>query len=161
MASTHKRIMAHATLLPLFLVLSQCNEEKFSFYKDPMQGYGDATPGHEAWRLPIIEPYDLITANCCQDWNFQKSDFKGNFSADSVNFASGYILYYGYPSTYGYLDIQRQKIIRIDTYRNFVDSVNAKGITKKLYKTEAVYQCWRKTGQLPWAAEILATQGVK
>jgi hypothetical protein len=112
----------------------------------------------DVWRLPLVEPYELITAYCCQSWSYQPAGFLENFTADSVNYAKGYILYYGYPGRYGFLNTHQQRVIRVATYRVFVDSVAAKGFPTTLYKTEIVYWDWVKTGQLPWANEILATE---
>ena len=142
-------------LLPLSLAIVQCSEEKFSFYHDPMKGYGVATPGNEAWRLPVIEPYDLITANCCKDWTFQDV----GTGVDSVNYAKGYILYYG-TRGYGLFDTRRKQTKEVVTHRQFVESTRAKGIPATLYQTEGLHRAWRKTGQLPWGIEILASQGL-
>ena len=138
-------------VLPLSFLLLQCREDKFSFYKNAMRA-------HDVWRLPIIEPYEVITADCCKTWNFQKPDFQGNFTVDSVNFKNGCILFYGYPSEYGFLDVKRKRIAKFNNYRQFADSLNAREIRAKLFCTESVYNNWRETGQLPWAQEILATQ---
>jgi hypothetical protein len=147
------------TVIRLVLVTSclgffQCQEDKVSFYKDPMQA-------HDVWRLPIIEPYQLITAYCCEGWNSQSKDFSEKFSADSVNLDGNYILFYSEIENYGLLDIKNKKIHRFDTYQQFTDSVSALEITPKLYDTKAVYTHWRETGQLPWAEEILMAQGLE
>jgi hypothetical protein len=135
-------------VIPLVLFIGRRTpEEKTSFYKEPMKA-------SDVWRLPVVEPHELITAYCCQSWNYQQDG--ENFTADSVNYAKGYILSFGYPGTYGLFDTRRRQLVRMATYQQFGDSVRAKGIVLKLYKTETVYTGWLKTGQLPWAAEILA-----
>jgi len=156
MAVTAAKKYVLSGLFLLSLVVVQCSEKKFSFYHDPMKGYGVATPGDEAWRLPLIEPYDLITANCCTDWTFQDL----STGVDSVNYAKGYILYYG-TRGYGLFDTHRKQAREMATHREFADSARAKGLPATLYQTEALHRAWRKTGQLPWGAEILASQGLE
>ncbi|MCB2409987.1 hypothetical protein [Hymenobacter lucidus] len=129
----------------------QCQEDKFSFYKDPMQA-------HDVWRLPLIEPHQLITAYCCEGWNFQEKEFSKSFSADSINLDNNYVLFWSGAENYGLLDIKRKTVSQFGTYQQFADSVKLKGITKKLYCTKTVYANWRETGQLPWAEEILTAQ---
>jgi hypothetical protein len=138
---------AHARALLLSLTLAGCSEAPPAFYADRMAAY-------DVWRLPLVEPYQLITADCCESWNFQPAGFPG-FTADSVNFANGYILYYGYPGTYGFLDTRRRRLVKVATHRQFADSLHAKGLPTHLYKTQTVYAGWLKTGQLPWAEDIL------
>lgn len=151
------RIVILLILLPLVLVIYflpfQSKKEKFAFYKEPL-----VENENDVWRLPIIEPYELITADCCRGWNFQKRDFPSNFSADSINLKKNCILFYGYSNKYGFLDIERKKITMFHDYQQFTDSLTGRGINRNLYSTEVVYKNWRETGQLPWSEEILATQ---
>ena len=152
---TSQVVITAVLVLPLFIAAyffySHSKKEKYAFYKEPMLDI-------DVWRLPIIEPYEVMTADCCKTWNFQKLNFQGNFTADSVNFDNNCIMYYGYPNEYGFLDVKRKRIIRFDNYRQFADSLNARGIKARLFYTETVYKNWRETGQLPWAKEILVTQ---
>ena len=154
---TGHAVILSVLVLPLLIAAyffsSHSKKEKFAFYEESMM-----RNENDVWRLPIIEPYELITADCCKSWNFQKLDFQGNFTADSVNLKNDCIMFYGYPSEYGFLDIKRKRIAKFNNYRQFADSLNARGISAKLFHTEAVYNNWRETGQLPWAQEILATQ---
>jgi hypothetical protein len=149
-----KSIKAHTIALFLLLGVTQCTEEKPSFYQGSMHG-------HDVWRLPIIEPYEVITADCCREWNFQQPGFAGNFSSDSLNLSRGYISFNDVAHRYGFLDIKRKKIVYFATYQQFTDSLRVRGISKKLYATETVYHNWLKTGQLPWASEILTAQGLE
>ncbi|MDO7851447.1 hypothetical protein [Hymenobacter convexus] len=139
-------------VLPLyFLVKGRTAEEKPSFYQEPMKE-------SDVWRLPLVEPHELITAYCCEGWNFQPAGFPDPFTADSVNYVKGYILFFGYPGTYGFLDTRQQRVVRLGMRQDFADSLAARALPARLYKTETVYRNWVRTGQLPWAAEILATQ---
>jgi hypothetical protein len=146
-------ILVLPLLIAAYFFFSHSNKEEVAFYKEPM-----VRNENDVWRLPLIEPYELITADCCKAWNFQKSGFQANFTADSVNLENDCIIFYGYPNEYGLLDIKRKRIVRFNNYRQFADALNARGISAKLFYTETVYNNWCATGQLPWAQEILAIQ---
>ncbi|MDO7846386.1 hypothetical protein Q5H92_08465 [Hymenobacter sp. M29] len=142
-------------VLPLFLLIGRrAADEHPSFYQEPMKAA-------DVWRLPLVEPHELITAYCCEGWNFQPVGFPDPFTADSVNCEKGYILFFGYPGTYGFLDTRQQRVVRLSTHGAFADSLAARSLSAQLYNTETVYRNWVRTGQLPWAAEILATQGAE
>jgi hypothetical protein len=151
MVRTCRSIKAHTITLFLLLGVTQCTEEKPSFYQGSMHG-------HDVWRLPIIEPYEVITADCCRGWSLQEPGFMGGFSPDSLNLSHGYILFNDSAHRYGFLDIKHKKTVWLSSYQQFSDSLSSKKISKKLYSTETVYYNWLKTDQLPWASEILAAQ---
>jgi hypothetical protein len=115
-------------VLPLVLLMGQrTDKEKPSFYQGPMKE-------SDVWRLPLVEPYEFITAYCCASWNYQPAGASENFTADSVNYVKGYILYFGYPDTYGFLNTHRQQAMRMATRQAFVDSLIVKGIPPSYIK---------------------------
>jgi hypothetical protein len=119
--------------------------------------------GHDVWRLPIIKPHELITADCfngCRGWSYQMGGTSPtNFNPDSINFQNGYISFHGdFGNSYGFLNIKTNKLTHFLNHQQFADSLRKLGVGTQLFHTTSVYDCWRTSGQLPWAAEILATQ---
>lgn len=154
------KLVAGILMLPVGLALAylyaQRKPEPFHFYKEPMHG-------HDVWRLPIIEPHELITADCfaaCQGWTYQTAGSgPTNFSSDSINYQASRICFHSEASqSYGFLNIKTNKLTQSLTRDQFADSLQLFGNSSRLFQTTSVYQCWRETGQLPWANEILATQ---
>lgn len=136
-------------------LLSACQEEKLDFYRDPMHG-------HDVWRLPIIAPYELITAvtKGSERWNFQHPGFNDTFSPDSLNVSGQYITFHDFAqASYGYCDLKRRRLVRLRGFEQFADTAKARHFSTRLYHAESTYSCWHDTGQLPWAAEILAAHG--
>jgi hypothetical protein len=76
----------------LFLInCTSCNtDEPEDFYRYSMLE-------HDVWRLPIHEPYQLITAYCCESWNLGRElmkDLKSSMTVDSINYDHNYISLY-------------------------------------------------------------------
>lgn len=138
-------------LFSILFTISRCAEEKRDFYRDYKQG-------HDVWRLPIIKPYQLITAACCNGWNLQSKDFNESFTVDSVNLEKNYIFIFTYSDSWSVINTTNKEVFKFDHRKNFTEFVSKIGASPKLYSTEAVYDSWRKTGQLPWAEEILQAQ---
>ena len=141
--------MASVLLLSMF---SQCQEKKASFYKDSMLE-------RDVWRLPIVKPYELITAYCCTGWTFQQLGVSTSFSADSINLYGNYIIFSDSGHMYGAFDIEQRKTLMFSDYKKFIDFTKLKKIPHRIYQVEMVYDCWRNTGQLPWAKEIIHSEG--
>lgn len=144
--------------LILFLSFTSCFNQK----KENKDFYFKSMGGHDIWRLPIIEPYELSTTNCCRTWTFSNSsefgsDFKVNFSVDSVNYTDNSILIYSPGSliNWSVLDVKSKSVVNFDNHSDFALYAKSKGFTSKLYSAESVYQSWKETCQLPWGNEIL------
>ena len=89
------KIIARFLVLPLGLALTylytQPKAEPFLFYKDSMHG-------RDVWRLPLIKPHELITADCfkaCNGWSYQVASLaRKQFVPDSINLQGRYILFH-------------------------------------------------------------------
>jgi hypothetical protein len=146
-------------LSSLILVLCSCSEEqeKKSFYSYGMQA-------HDVWRLPIIEPYQLITASRIRvnTWNFSPHSklgkaFKIGLTVDSLNVDKGIILIYNplNDNNWVALNINEKTTTEFTDRSSFDEFIVENKLSQKLYSTEVVYKAWEKTGQLPWGEEIL------
>ncbi len=154
------KIIAGLLVLPLGLALiyfySQRKPEKLRFYfEDNLES--------DVWRVPLIEPYQLITADGINNhqagysrWNFQEPDFQGNFNPDSINYQRGFIIFHDAPrNSYGFCDIAHKNISYCRDYQQFRKLTKARDLSNFLYSTEMVYEGWSQTRLLPWAKEIL------
>ena len=151
---------ARCVLLSLAFLLTQCKEKPLSFYKDSMHG-------HDVWRLPIVEPHELITADCftiCRGWNYQRDIDSSSvvFNPDSINFEDNHILFHSETfhgeRAYGVLSTVTNELTYLPNRQKFIASTRNKKLNPNLFHTTTVYRNWCETGQLPWAKEILATQ---
>ena len=149
-------ILALPVVLALTYLFFHQEAKPFAFYKENMHG-------HDVWRLPIIKPHELITADCfngCRGWSYQTGGTSPtDFNPDSINFQNGCISFHSESGDgYGFLNIKTNKLTRSLKHQQFADLLRKFGVSPLLFHTTSVYDCWRASGQLPWAAEILATQ---
>jgi len=137
------------------LVLFACEEPK------QIDFYASERSGHDLNRLPIIEPHQLITSYCCEDWEFIYSlgmDSMGRFSADgfsvdSLNYENGFIVFYSSDSwrNWGVHDTKTNKPRFFDNnYIDFLEYVDSIKVTNKLYRAKDVYNEFKETKKLPW-----------
>ena len=164
----------------LFLVLFWCGANLLGGCTSrPAEFYKDRMVDSDVWRLPIVEPYQLLTADCsaadsCRGWSFQ---YKGNllifspdstkyvqhrgilavFNPDSINYVGGTILFFEHFNGYRSFDTKNKKAAYYRNEADFNASLVDKGLVRpRLYSTDKTYNFWNKTGQLPWASELLA-----
>ena len=128
-------------------LLLGCSDEKFDFYRT-------SSYGHDVWRLPIINGYELLSIQCCTGWVFQHRSFG---DVDSLNLDKGNFLFRSGTDWYVF-SMKNDSTIKFKNEKDFNSFIKKKELTRKLYSAEAVCRAWRKTGQLPWAEEILRTQ---
>ena len=155
------RIIVGLLVLPLSLALiytySQRKPEKLRFYfEDNLEA--------DVWRIPLVEPYQLITADISSNqqanysrWNFQEPGFSNNFNPDSINYQPGFITFHdALKNSYGICDLTHKTVSFCGGYQQFQALTSARDLSKSLYNTEMVYEGWSQTRLLPWAKEILA-----
>lgn len=155
------KIIVGLLVLPLCLALiyaySQRKPEKLRFYVE------DALET-DVWRVPLIEPYQLITAEGSSNqqagysrWSFQEPGFSSSFNPDSINYQHGFITFHdATKNSYGFCDLAPKNVSFCRDYQQFCKLTEAQGLSKFLYSTEMVYEGWSQTKLLPWAKEILA-----
>ncbi|WP_223649336.1 hypothetical protein [Hymenobacter psoromatis] len=154
------KIIVGLLMLPLGLAFiysySQRKPEKLRFYfEDNLES--------DVWRVPIIEPYQLITTDGVNNhqagysrWTFQEPDFQEYFHPDSINYQPGFITFHDTSQhSYGFCDITHKSINYCNDYQQFRKLAITKGLSKFLYSTEMVYEGWSQTRLLPWAKDIL------
>ena len=139
----------------VFFILAACEEPKQDFYKDEMEAF-------DVWRIPIVKPYRLITADClsaegCNGWNFGSRDFSEHFSVDSLNYDNNYILFYSPYNGDNYIaiDVIQKKVYKfakVEEYRAFL---REKKVDNELYSVHYVRDSWKATKELPWKGAIV------
>jgi hypothetical protein len=154
------KMVAGILVLPVVLAFgylyAQRKPEKLRFYfEDNLES--------DVWRIPIIEPYQLITADGSSGqqagysrWNFQEPGFTAYFHPDSINYQRGFITFHDASEhTYGICDVTHKNVSFCGNYKQFREFANTQNLSKALYNTELVYEGWSETRLLPWAKEIL------
>ncbi|TVT39156.1 hypothetical protein FNT36_15965 [Hymenobacter setariae] len=149
-------ILALPVVLTFGYLYAQREPKKLRFYfEDNLES--------DVWRIPIIEPYQLITADGRSKqqagysrWNFQEPDFNVSFYPDSINYRRGFITFHdASQNKYGVCDVKLKNISFCYDYKQFREFVATNNLSKSLYNTELVYEGWSETRLLPWAKEIL------
>ncbi len=160
MGSKHKISFSKVFVWSLVSILCGCEDPKRDFYKDEMEG-------HDVWRLPIVKPYRLITADCfsaegCNGWNFHSRDFLEGFTVDSLNYDNGYILIYTPYNSDNYIaiDVTLKKIYKFSDINNYKAFLRKKKIDNQLYSVKYLHNSWKRTKELPWKDEIVENNSV-
>ncbi|MDJ1471862.1 hypothetical protein QNI19_29525 [Cytophagaceae bacterium DM2B3-1] len=150
-----KLVFSKAFLALLYLMLGSCAESKHDFYKDQMEGF-------DVWRLPIVKPYRLLTADCfskvrCIGWSFQSRDFLETFTVDSVNYDNNYILFYTPYNRENYvaIDVIIKKVYKFTNAKAYKVFLKENKIDDELYSVHYVHASWKATTELPWKGELL------
>jgi hypothetical protein len=149
-------ILALPVALAFGYLYAQRGPDKLRFYfEDDLES--------DVWRIPVIEPYQLITADGSggpragySRWSFQEPDFTTSFNPDSINYQRGFITFHDASQhKYGICDMKLKNVSFCGNYEQFRDFAATKKLSKSLYNTELVYEGWSETRLLPWAKEIL------
>ena len=136
-------------------LLGGCTSRPAEFYKDRM-----AVP--DVWRLPVVEPYELLTGDCFpvdshRVWSFQPVGILAISNPDSINYVGGTILFFETAYGYSCFDTKAKEEVCYRNEADFNASLVDRGLVRpRLYSTDKAYEFWNKTGQLPWASELLA-----
>lgn len=145
-------ILALPVALAFGYLYRQRTPEKPRFYfEDDLES--------DVWRIPVIEPYQLITAYGRADdsrWSFQEPGFTSSFNPDSLNYQRGFITFHDASQRkYGICDVTHKSVNFCRDYEQFKAFATKQQLSKSLYNTELVYEGWSQTRLLPWAKEIL------
>jgi hypothetical protein len=140
-------------ILIFFFLFSCSGPSQTDFYRDEMADY-------DVWRLPIIKPYELVTAICCEGWNFGgylsgKGD-PCNFNLDSLGFENGYILLQGVGSgsvpkeNYCIINVENDSIKAFESRKDFIKYKKKLNLSAEMHSVVDVYWEWKQTKKLPW-----------
>lgn len=126
--------------------------DKDNFYEFSMLQY-------DLWRLPIVYPYQLTSAYCCEDWTFGAYSqyghvFDFSVSPDSVNFENDHIILH-HPYSNGLLpwlvfNINTKEKYQFEDYKSICKFRLEHSISDTMYSCEEVYYNWRDKGELSW-----------
>jgi hypothetical protein len=102
----------------------------------------------DVWRIPIVEPYELITADGSAGqqagysrWNFQEPGFTDYFHPDSINYQRGFITFHDASQhEYGICDVKLKSVSFCGNYEQFREFTATNKLSKSLYNTELVYE---------------------
>jgi hypothetical protein len=154
------KMVAVMLALPVALAFSylyrQHKSEKLHFYfEDDLES--------DVWRIPVVEPYQLITADISSPqrvgdsrWSFQDPAFTVSFNPDSINYQRSFITFHDASQRkYGICDVTHRSITFCRDYEQFNAFADKQQLSKSLYNTDLVYEGWSQTRLLPWAKEIL------
>jgi hypothetical protein len=152
MVNNRKIVMLLFTCV-LFSCFNNNNEKKF---------YCDTMAESDVRRLPIIEPYEFVTADTSTFWNlFWSPESKKNFpswgySADSINYEKGFIFIHssGNVLSLGVVDLKNERVISFKNRDEFYEFSDTNNLSGKLYSVSSIYRSWVITKKLPWENEI-------
>jgi hypothetical protein len=137
-------------ILIFFFLFSCSGPSQTDFYRDEMADY-------DVWRLPVIKPYQLVTARCCEDWSIGgiKTQDNNYFSSgiDSIGFGNGTIVFFADSSPvkqYGVFNIESEKLEIFYSREVFMEYKKKLKISVKMYRDDDVYREWKQTKKLPW-----------
>lgn len=154
--------MNHTSLLATFICLlisSGCIHEvekitDENFYENSSYKESDI------WRMPIVYPYQLITAYCCEDWNFSAVNdtivpFRKHFislSPDSLNVEHDYIILHQSFSgpTWNIIHFKTKEEFSFESIQDFEVFKKEHNISDTMYSCKQSYDQWKLEKKLPW-----------
>lgn len=155
-----KKLNTISAIIILSLCITSCTqkgEEKF---------YCDITR-EGIWRMPIIEPFELITSDTTDTWNLYSiagtSEEIFQYSADSIGYSNGKIVISSRYShlRLGVVDIKNNKVIEFSNRESFYEYERKDSFLHKLYKSNDIFNVYKKKGgkSLPWINEVKGFTG--
>jgi hypothetical protein len=133
------------------LLLFSCNSKvDKSSNKD---FYSEGSGRLDVARFPIVEPYELKSAYCCENWNLDRFSklgkvFKTDLEIDSIGYANQKIVIINNvldEPHYYVLNLKDSTITDFKTRKSFVQFSNV-----KLYAMKDAYQYYKRNEQPPW-----------
>lgn len=145
-------------LFSIYIIIG-CNSDKKSvFYCDTNFKYET-----DVWRLPIVEPFELITVDSSTFWSLNwpktpdKEYLRFNYNADSITYKDGMMMIvydYGNVFNQGIIDIKKREIIEFKSREEFYKFKSEDSLLHKLYSVKDLFREYLKTRSLPWSNEI-------
>jgi hypothetical protein len=147
------------TLIACFFAISclfcTCN------FKRNVSFYCDEAAAYDVWRLPIVEPFELISSDTLKGWTLSwlatyNFDSIGHHSIDSLNFRNGIILCSidnGWHQK-AVIDIYGKREVIFKTQDEYIKFTESRKLPKELFHITTVFSEWRSTKKLPWASAI-------
>jgi hypothetical protein len=163
MGTHDKKLTYKILLLVIIQIILSCNDFKRTNHTSQFYEYN--MKAHDVWRLPIVYPYELITAFCCSDsWTTgeELSEFLDyDTGVDSINVVNEYLILQSNGSQYRWvvanLNTQQVTKFELSQHNEYLDFL-AKQINMaeiQLLPIENIYNGWKLTGQLPWGNYIV------
>lgn len=112
----------------------------------------------DVWRLPLIKPYQLISAYCCTEWTIDSNLKKFiiyDISPDSIAYDKGFIIFANKAYSGGkwvIFNINDSAVYKYDNYSTLTDEMDSLGINPNINmeSIENIFLKWKKDGDLPW-----------
>jgi hypothetical protein len=141
--------------LLIVCIIIGCNSKK------KLDFYCDTVIDNSAWRIPIIEPYQLITVDSSTFWNLYcpqtaKYPFK-DYSVDSIAYSHNQILLFsnqGNLNNFMLLNSANGKIIDFKSRVAFMEFRSTDSVWSNLYAVKDLFRKYLKSRFLPWSSEI-------
>jgi hypothetical protein len=140
--------------LNINIICGCTNDKKIDFYCDTVRD-------NSVWRIPILEPYELITVDSSTFWNLYcpqttKYFFK-DYSVDSVTYSNNQILFLsnqGNMNNFMLLNSSTGKIIDFKSRKAFMEFRGTDNVWNNLYAVKDLFRQYLKTRSLPWSSKI-------
>lgn len=130
------------------------NNKKLDFYCD-------AVRDNEVWRIPITEPFELITVDSSSFWNlycFRTNNcFDSDYSVDSITYHQKQILFFnesGDMVNFGLVDTETGKVTDFKNRSTFMEFRSMDTAWQNLYSVKDLFRQFYKKRILPWGNEI-------
>jgi hypothetical protein len=145
-------------LLSINAIIGCGSDKKPDFYCDTNFKYDT-----DVWRLPIVEPFELITVDSSTFWSLNwprtpdKAYLEFQYNADSITYKDGVIMIvydYGNVFNRGVIDIKQGKVIEFKSRDEFYKFRSEDSMLHKLYSVKDLFREYLKTRSLPWSTEI-------
>jgi hypothetical protein len=138
------------------LIVGCNNQQQKKFYCDTLMD-GDV------WRLPIIEPFELITVDTNTFWSLHWSEelnktyLTDYYNADSITYRDGLIIILnnqGNVFNQGIIDVKQEKVIKFKTRDDFYKYAIEDSLLHKMYSVKDLFRQYKQNGYLPWSKDI-------
>lgn len=138
-------------------ILCSCHFHRMKLTKDNFYEYSMLES--DVWRLPIIYPYQLTSAYCCNSWtigiyNHYGHIFGSPVSPDSINYNNNHIILHHIYSSgllpWQVINIKTKQKFQFKDYNSICQFRRENNISNTMYSCEELFNNWRNIGQLPW-----------
>lgn len=149
-------LVSSAVFLSLFIFASCFGEVRSKSF------YCEAKAETDVWRMPIVEPFELVTADHGKEfWSISTYPnnivpyFSRTVSIDSVAYIGKKIVFYRlYPERgYSIIQIEEGKLITVKS-REELSKHFEKIENLILHSGKDLYKFWQQNRQMPWFGEL-------
>lgn len=148
------------SILKIIVVISflSCKDEPHENFYESIS----IEPG--IWRVPILKPFDLITTQCCRDWNLNypttlKTKNIKDYWIDSIYYQPNYISFHikGSGSNWAVLDLSADSVRLFEDRTDFLIFLTTNTLNDSLYSAESIFLKFKSIRQLPWTKALANT----